>query len=1216
FTAKNKEYDGTTDVNGAGFDDDRITGDDLEFSYDVAFEDRNAGMDKKVIYTNIAISEGADAENYTLTTTTGEVSADITEKPLLITGSFTAYDKIYDGTTYAELDENNLTLTGVVSGDIVTLANVMIEFVSDEVGTEIQVDITNADLEGVDASNYSLSFNDSPTTVANIIYSPVIEDTEYDASNGYLDIYGENLNQNEEIDVTKLTVSNGTNSYTFDSGTANVYPSSSTRATIIVEGKVKAYMNWIFNNNGSRSKDNISYNLAAAEDWNGLALDDQTSDVAVFGFSPPSIESAIYNKLTATLDVSASRLVAAPEPVKDIDATTFTITGKDNNTFTLTTDSPDVNVLSETRFIISIGENDKTEIDQLLDVIGTISSTGQTYNLAAADRWNRPVHPDYNISDLTGNIIQAVEVENQPPQALDVEITGIPEIGNTLTGNYTYFDPEEDTEGDSQYSWYRADDGSGTGEVILEGENETSYTVKLEDAGYFIAFEVTPVAEAGASPGDPVKSAWAEVENAPPSVTDVEITGTFEVCKELTVSYNYFDPEDDPEGDTQVTWFRSDDDTGTNEQEIHEGLTYTLALEDEDKYIRAQVIPVATGGTAEGEVVSGSYYGPVENRLPTVQLSGTGEFCQGLTVDLIFELTGKGPWTVVYTDGTNEYEFTATSSPYLLDVTTGGIYEVISVIDAEGCEGTELGNELVMTEIPLVVIDGWFTEDFGNASSEWTSTASSSEGINSWTYGPPEGDIFTSASAGGNIWYTDIANSNIAEQSRVVSPCFDFSEAVRPMIAIDLWEEFGNSNDGAVLQYSTGNSDTWINVGTVGQGINWYNSNQIAGMPGGQQTGWTSGQVGSTGWTDTRHDLDGLAGESFVRFRIAYGSDGSGQSEGGLAFDNIRIGERSKVVLLEHFTNANNDNSIAANQIVYDVAGAKEHDIAFISYHTAFGSSDPLNNQNAADPAARALYYGVSRDPFSIMDGGLSGQGRFNYDPVIFTEKDLLKRALREPSFNLEINQDQDGDELNLEVDITSLTGFDGLDLTLHVAVVETEITASQIGLQGNEVFRNVVRKLLPDAGGTVLPVNWNTNQSENYSFNWTIENVFDAENLGLVAFVQDESTREIYQVATSFDFGVPTSINLPDNVAPEDDVVFYPNPASDYLFIQFSMDLSEDHILEVFNSSGNIVLSDILNRGRSNYEANIRDLPRGIYFFRVRNNNGILSTARVIIMK
>lgn len=168
FTADNKVYDGTTAVTGIGFTDDRIFGDELTFSYDVAFENENIGTDKNVNYTNITINGGSDMGNYSLASVTGITSADITAKELTIGGSFTVANRNYNKTTNAVIAENNLTLIGAISGDDISL-NSTIEFADANVGNNINVSITNATvLAGVDAGNYTLSLVGAPSTVANI----------------------------------------------------------------------------------------------------------------------------------------------------------------------------------------------------------------------------------------------------------------------------------------------------------------------------------------------------------------------------------------------------------------------------------------------------------------------------------------------------------------------------------------------------------------------------------------------------------------------------------------------------------------------------------------------------------------------------------------------------------------------------------------------------------------------------------------------------------------------------------------------------------------------------------------------------------------------------------------------------------------------------------------------------------------------------------------
>jgi hypothetical protein len=323
-----------------------------------------------------------------------------------------------------------------------------------------------------------------------------------------------------------------------------------------------------------------------------------------------------------------------------------------------------------------------------------------------------------------------------------------------------------------------------------------------------------------------------------------------------------------------------------------------------------------------------------------------------------------------------------------------------------------------------------------------------------------------------------------------------------------------------------------------------------------------------------------------------------------------------RLVLLEHFTNATDQESLEANKTVYDITGSLNFGIAYISYHTSFPNADPINNQNVADPAARALYYGIANVPLSVMDGGLNGDGIFDHSTTTFNEKDLVQRAHVDPGFSIDITLVQTGNQLNVGIELSSLVNINDYELTLHVAVLETEVTSSQAGLQGNEVYRNVVRKLLPDAGGTLLPANWAANQLQSYSLDWTINNVYNTENISVVAFVQDEKSREIFQAGASPELGIPTAADLPDLLTGQQKMVLFPNPAADYIHVKFIDNLIGEHILEVFNQSGQTVLSVILKEGDSSYEVETVTLPGGVYIFRVRNKKEILGTDRVVIMK
>ena len=157
-------------------------------------------------------------------------------------------------------------------------------------------------------------------------------------------------------------------------------------------------------------------------------------------------------------------------------------------------------------------------------------------------------------------------IANEAPIASDVNYSGMLEVGQTLTGSYTYSDTESDLEGTSTFQWYSADDGSGTNQAAISGATSLTYDLVPADDSKYISFEVIPVAQTGTSQGLPVLSAYqgAIYTNQAPVASNVTFTGTLEVGHTLTATYDYSDAESDLEGVSTFLWFRADDGSGTN----------------------------------------------------------------------------------------------------------------------------------------------------------------------------------------------------------------------------------------------------------------------------------------------------------------------------------------------------------------------------------------------------------------------------------------------------------------------------------------------------------------------------------------------------------------------------------------------------------------------------------------------------------------------------
>ncbi len=94
---------------------------------------------------------------------------------------------------------------------------------------------------------------------------------------------------------------------------------------------------------------------------------------------------------------------------------------------------------------------------------------------------------------------------------------------------------------------------------------------------------------------------------------------------------------------------------------------------------------------------------------PTAAISGTGVVCAGSgnSINLTITLTGAAPWEVVYSVGGTPTSITVNASPHTLPVTTVGTYTLVSVSDANGCDGTVSGTgTLNQNPLPTATLGG------------------------------------------------------------------------------------------------------------------------------------------------------------------------------------------------------------------------------------------------------------------------------------------------------------------------------------------------------------------------------------------------------------------------------------------------------------------------------------------------------------------------------
>jgi len=207
---------------------------------------------------------------------------------------------------------------------------------------------------------------------------------------------------------------------------------------------------------------------------------------------------------------------------------------------------------------------------------------------------------------------------------------------------------------------------------------------------------------------------------------------------------------------------------------------------------------------------------------------------------------------------------------------------------------------------------------------------------------------------------------------------------------------------------------------------------------------------------------------------------------------------------------------------------ANGHEVAVIEYHY----NDPYQN---AYSLSRIGYYNVSGYPTAKFDGVTSYVGGSTTQSLYTTYLSRVNQRLAVTSpFTIEV----EGSHTCLEnftasINVTKVGTNTSSNLKLHAVLTESHISVNWYGL--HEV-NFVCRKMVPDQNGTAISFSGGNSQEVDLTF--SLESGWKADKCELVLFVQDQTTKEIFQATKislmdflpeyDFDASVTGFVNLP----------------------------------------------------------------------------------------
>jgi Secretion system C-terminal sorting domain len=528
-----------------------------------------------------------------------------------------------------------------------------------------------------------------------------------------------------------------------------------------------------------------------------------------------------------------------------------------------------------------------------------------------------------------------------------------------------------------------------------------------------------------------------------------------------------------------------------------------------------------------------------------------------------------------------------------------------------------------LTLKPTIIIgEQGYEEDFNNSDGIWAVEGADNTEYVSWNYGLSQFSALGPNNS--NAWFTVLPNDPLTELSAIVSPCFDFRGLKRPMVTLDIFRSLENNREGAVLEYSVDNKETWQEVGSLNDGLNWFNSFQIRNELEDQQfLGWTGVQpfTPDASWILAKHHLDYVEDYPNVRFRILFASDHSSVISGreGFGFDNFRINSRTRKVVLEHFTNMSKSGIASIDETVNNIYAGNFNDLVKLEYHTNFNGPDQFNADNPAIPSTRAFYYGINAVPYSLLDGGgVNDELIYLYvNPASYlNEEDVNLRALIDPLFDIDLDVSLAGQELTVNFSVTAKEDLPAAERIIQTVVFERHI-ADVVTPYGVNDFYNVVKTMLPDAAGKAEFNAWSANESKSYQYTWPLNNVDNKDSLRVAVFIQSDDTKEIYQAATNDTLPIQGFTSLRRTQVNELEMLMYPNPASDFVQLRLAEPGINEYRIEIYDQVGKLIKQEIWNGNEEIKNITLSSIKSGIYFIRLKDEDGLTrSLKKLVIIK
>ena len=224
---------------------------------------------------------------------------------------------------------------------------------------------------------------------------------------------------------------------------------------------------------------------------------------------------------------------------------------------------------------------------------------------------------------------------------------------------------------------------------------------------------------------------------------------------------------------------------------------------------------------------------------------------------------------------------------------------------------------------------------------------------------------------------------------------------------------------------------------------------------------------------------------------------------------------QKRLVLIEEFTNVGCGPCASWSPELDSLIRYRLGDCIAIKYHSGYPEkNDPYYLYDREAHQARVDFYNVTGVPATFVDGQELGVRTFS-----FLSQAVSYSQQQAPAFTIGVQKELSGQQLTVQASATALTDIgDASQLRLFVAAIEEHIKKGVPYSNGERELYYTMRKMLTPAEGYALtdgPLATGAAAAE-WQGQWEADFFDDLGELGVVAFVQDMTTRQVLAAAYS----------------------------------------------------------------------------------------------------